>query len=66
VQTEYKKAPGVTRQRLYLETMERVLAGADKVIIDRGAGAVPLLSLDQLRGQTAQPPRVAPAPGAGQ
>jgi membrane protease subunit HflK len=66
VQTEYKKAPRVTRERLYLETMERVLGGADKVIIDRGAGAVPLLSLDQLRGQQAQPPRVAPAPGAGQ
>ncbi len=30
----YKKAPEVTRKRLYLETMEEVLAGADKVIID--------------------------------
>ncbi|MDQ7001178.1 MAG: protease modulator HflK, partial [Ghiorsea sp.] len=29
----YRKAPEVTRKRLYLETMEEVLAGADKVII---------------------------------
>jgi modulator of FtsH protease HflK len=31
---EYKKAPDVTRTRLYLETMERVLSSADKIIID--------------------------------
>src|ERR1700690_1594339 len=31
---EYKKAPDVTRQRLYLETMERVFGGADKIILD--------------------------------
>ncbi len=32
---EYKKAPDVTRQRLYLETMERVFGGIDKIIIDQ-------------------------------
>ena len=31
---EYAKAPDVTRQRMYLETMERVLGGMNKVIID--------------------------------
>ena len=31
---QYKKAPDVTRERMYLETMERVLGGADKIIID--------------------------------
>ncbi len=50
---EYAKAPDVTRRRLYLETMERVLGGIDKVIIDEGAssegGVVPYLPLDQLR-----------------
>ena len=35
---EYKHAPEVTRQRLYIETMERVLAGVDKVIVDQGKG----------------------------
>jgi membrane protease subunit HflK len=34
---QYKKAPAITRQRLYLETMERVLGGAEKVIVDESA-----------------------------
>src|ERR1041385_3440507 len=39
---QYKKAPDVTRQRMYLETMERVLGGTDKIIIDQqGGGVVP-------------------------
>jgi membrane protease subunit HflK len=53
---EYKKAPDVTRQRLYLETMERVFGGIDKVIIDQGNGqagvsggsVVPVLPLNEL------------------
>jgi modulator of FtsH protease HflK len=51
VLTEYQKAPEVTRQRLYLETMERVLGGADKIILDSkgGSGVVPYLPLDQLQ-----------------
>jgi membrane protease subunit HflK len=54
---EYKKAPEVTRQRLFLETMERVLAGTDKIIVDQkgGQGVVPLLPLDQLQRPRAQP-----------
>ena len=50
VYDEYKKAPDVTRKRMYLETMERVLGGADKIIIDgkAGQGVVPYLPLDQL------------------
>lgn len=50
VYEEYKKAPDVTRKRLYLETMERVLGGAEKIIIDgkAGQGVVPFLPLDQL------------------
>jgi modulator of FtsH protease HflK len=48
---EYKKAPDVTRKRMYLETMERVLGGTEKIIIDskNGQGVVPFLSLDQLQ-----------------
>jgi membrane protease subunit HflK len=41
---EYTKAPGVTRKRLYLETMERVFGGADKIIIDSNS-VVSFLSL---------------------
>jgi membrane protease subunit HflK len=49
---QYKKAPGVTRQRMYLETKERVLGGTDKIIIDSGAsGVVPYLPLDELTKQ---------------
>ncbi len=49
---EYAKAPEVTRKRLYLETMEEVLGGIDKVIIDEpsgGSGVVPYLPLNELR-----------------
>ena len=37
---EYAKAPEVTRQRLYIETMERVLGGIDKIILGGQAGAI--------------------------
>jgi membrane protease subunit HflK len=49
VYEEYKKAPEVTRKRMYLETMERVLGGTDKIILDSkaGRGVVPFLSLEQ-------------------
>jgi len=51
VYAEYAKAPEVTRKRLYLETMERVLGSVKKVIIDQkasGQGVVPYLPLDAL------------------
>ena len=50
---EYKLAPDVTRQRLYLETMERVYERANKVLLDSGrAGASPMVVLppELLRG----------------
>ena len=53
VYEEYAKAPEVTRKRLFLETMEQVLGGSEKVIIERGAGGtgvVPYLPLPELRG----------------
>ena len=62
---EYKKAPDVTRRRMYLETMERVFGGMDKIIIDpstsaRGGGVVPYLPLGEL-GRGSQTPQT---PGA--
>jgi modulator of FtsH protease HflK len=52
VYEEYKKAPDVTRERMYLETMERLFGGTDKIILDsggqNGGGVVPYLPLDQL------------------
>jgi len=50
---EYEQAPEVTRQRLYLETMEQVLANATKVLIDTddGGGNLIYLPLDRLMEQ---------------
>ncbi len=55
VYDEYVKAPEVTRRRMYLETMEKVLGGVNKVILDgeAGQGVVPYLPLDQLRSGAA-------------
>jgi membrane protease subunit HflK len=52
---EYRKAPEVTQQRLYLETMETVLQDVDKVIIEKGTTqVVPVLPLGRSNG-AAQP-----------
>jgi len=61
---EYKKAPDVTRQRLYLETMERVFGGTDKIILDQGVGSnvVPYLPLNEL---TRRPATSAPGSQTG-
>jgi membrane protease subunit HflK len=52
VQEEYSKAPDVTRRRLYLETMEKVLGDVDKMILDPSitgeGGVVPYLPLNEL------------------
>jgi membrane protease subunit HflK len=48
VYEEYRKAPDVTRERLYLETMERVLSGMDKTIVEGGQAVQPYLPLDRL------------------
>jgi membrane protease subunit HflK len=50
---EYHKAPAVTRERLYLETMESVMAGSRKVLIDSKGNNMIYLPLDQLSGQQA-------------
>jgi len=49
IAAEYQRAPEVTRQRLYLETMEEVLGKSTKVIVDtRGTGNMLYLPLDKL------------------
>ena len=46
----YQQNPGVTRRRMYLETVQKILQNTDKVIMDnRATGAVPYLPLDRLR-----------------
>ena len=63
VYDQYRRAPGVTRERLYLETMERVLGKSAKVIVDaKGATAPIILPPDAFRPRN--PPAAAPAPDA--
>ncbi|WP_133487807.1 FtsH protease activity modulator HflK [Aliiroseovarius marinus] len=49
---EYQKAQDITRKRLYLETLEKVMTNIDKVILDEaiggGSGVVPYLPLNEL------------------
>jgi membrane protease subunit HflK len=49
----YKQAPSITRERIYLETMERVFGGMTKVILDQNSGqpVVPYLPLGALQEQ---------------
>ena len=54
IYAQYKKAPDVTRERIYLETMQQVLGGSDKVILDsKGAGVVPYLPIGALPDKAA-------------
>jgi len=59
---EYRRAPAVTRDRLYVETMQRVLQSSNKVVIDaKGATAPIILPPDVFRPRNA-PAAAAPAP----
>jgi len=53
VYVQFKNAPDLTRERMYLETMERVFGGMNKVILDQGAGkgasVLPYLPLGDLQ-----------------
>ncbi len=68
VLNEYLQAPEVTRRRLYIETLERVLGDVDKIILDEGVGngngggqgVVPYLPLNEL-----QRPRTSAAADGG-
>src|SRR3954454_20287633 len=76
VPTEYATAPAVTRERIYIETMQQVLSSTNKVMMDyRGSGNLLLLPLEKLLqqggsatpsdAQAAQRPAEAPAAEAG-
>jgi membrane protease subunit HflK len=68
VLTEYAKAPAVTRERIYIETMQQVLSATSKIMMDyRGSGNLLYLPLDRLmqsagaQGEGAAAPRAVPA-----
>lgn len=52
VYEEYRKAPEVTKRRMFYETMGRILGDVDKVVVDGQSGVQPYLPLDQLRKTT--------------
>jgi membrane protease subunit HflK len=65
VYEEYAKAPDVTRKRIYLETLERVLGRSDKIILDSGPGGnaiLPYLNLNEPSRRSTPP---APATTTG-
>ena len=59
IQTEYSRAPAVTRERMYIDTMQQVLTNTSKVIVDQKAGSnllfLPLDKLLQLSAAGAAP-----------
>jgi membrane protease subunit HflK len=63
---EYEKAPQVTRERIYLDTMQQVLGATSKVIVDQKNGQnllyLPLDRVMQLSAQAAAPVEAAPRP----
>jgi membrane protease subunit HflK len=63
IDEQYKKAPEVTRKRIYIDTMQSIFAGVDKVIIGTtGSAVTPYLPLQQLRqGPPAVPASPSPA-----
>jgi len=67
VLTEYQKAPGVTRDRLYIDTMQQVYSNVTKVMVDAKQGSnmlyLPLDKLMQING-TSSAAAAAPAPAA--
>jgi membrane protease subunit HflK len=57
LQAEYSRAPEVTRNRLYLETMQEVLPGVEMMIVETGAASIiPLLSRQPLPSLPVAPP----------
>jgi modulator of FtsH protease HflK len=66
--TEYQRAPEVTRQRLYFETIEQVLGGASKVLLDaQGSGTLLYLPIEELiKRSSGQSPRMGDPADLGQ
>jgi membrane protease subunit HflK len=68
VLTEYEKAPQVTRERIYLDTMQQIMGSTSKVIVDQKGGQnllyLPLNEIMRMTGQVTVEPRAAETPAA--
>ena len=59
--TEYNKAPSVTRDRLYLDTMQQILSNSSKIVVDQKSGGNLLyLPLDKLMQNAVTDPAAKP------
>ena len=64
---EYQNSPNVSRQRLYLESMQRLLPGVKIYVLDESGGVLPLLNIGDTATSTPTPGLApTPTPGAGQ
>lgn len=67
VLAEYQKAPGVTRDRMYLDAMQQILSNSNKVMVDSKSGNnmiyLPMDKLIQQHAEKSAPAAVMPAPG---
>lgn len=52
---EYNKAPGVTRERLYIDAMQQILSNTNKVVVEQKSGSMIYLPLDKLLGNNPAP-----------
>ena len=65
VLSEYQKAPQVTRERMYLDAMQEIYSGVNKVFIDsRAAGNLLYLPIDKLMQSAGAPAAAVPGPAA--
>ena len=66
VVAEYKKAPQVTRDRLYLDAMQQIMANTTKIVVEKGGNNLLYLPLDKIMqmGSAAEPASAAVAPSA--
>jgi membrane protease subunit HflK len=58
---EYRRAPAVTRERLYIETMQRILQNTNKVVIDAKGATAPIILPPDVFRPKAEAPASAPA-----
>ena len=62
---QYKNARDVTRERMYIETMQRVLGNTNKIIVENKSGVVQYLPLPELRRTQPVTTTTTPAPAGG-
>ncbi|MBM3343333.1 MAG: FtsH protease activity modulator HflK, partial [Betaproteobacteria bacterium] len=58
---EYKRAPQVTRDRLYLDAMQQIMTNTTKIVVEKGSNNLMYLPLDKIMQMAGAPPQAAAA-----